>query len=88
MKKILGPPVEDGMKGAVPATASEERSSKDLVQQESSPNQAAVDSRRQRTTRFHPVLTDISQVIVPSITVGAGAGKAYPQRCVCCGSVV
>ncbi|KAJ9142527.1 hypothetical protein NKR19_g7199 [Coniochaeta hoffmannii] len=83
MKKVLGPAsaVEDGMNPAGPsaapsATASQNAAPSNLVQQDSKStvNQTVVDPPRQRKSQFHPVFTEISQVLVPSITVGAGAG--------------
>ena len=78
--------VEDGVKPARPsetasATASQNAAPSNLAQQDSAVNQSVVDEPRQTRPQFHPVFTEISQVLVPSITVGAGAGTVLPPRC-------
>lgn len=85
MKKVVAPsPVEEGTNSAAPSTVPTDPISSSPSQQgsgitqpdaESSPPQTA-QRQRVRPTQLPPGFAEFSQVIVPSVTVGAGAATA------------
>jgi hypothetical protein len=81
MKKVLGPPSEDRARSVGPSepetgAASTGPGFSNAPQGAASVPEARPDPPRPNRSQFHPIFTDISQVLVPSVTVGAGAGES------------